>query len=91
MKQFELDPTMTDAVKYPVQDDNGKNCGLIRIGFPHDDADISGNGIVLSRYKVGEWWVYMKDGSRSLTIKKKATKHYPYAFLSPYAATAPMS
>ena len=77
--EFRADMTMTDAAKYPKQDANGINCGLIRLGLVIPDAQFEGD-IVSSEYRDGEWWIYMERGSNWLTIKTKRYLPLRYEF-----------
>ena len=61
------------ATRLEEKDINGIPCGLIKIGLPMPDAKFVGN-VKKSIYKNGEWWVYMTNNSKMITIK---TSQYP--------------
>lgn len=48
---------------------NGKKCGLIKVQCVLDDIQFSGNIVGNAEHKDGEYWVYMTDGSKQLSIK----------------------
>lgn len=70
------------ASRIEKRDINGNPCGLIKVWLPITDAKFVGN-VVETTYKNGEWWVYMTNGSKKITIK--SSKHPPlsYEFTEP--------
>jgi hypothetical protein len=70
------------ASRVEKRDINGIPCGLIKVWLPITDAKFVGN-VVETTYKNGEWWVYMTNGSKKITIK--SSKHPPlsYEFTEP--------
>ena len=70
--KFSADVTMTDAAQYPVKDNNDEPCGLIKLSLVIPEAEFEGN-IISTKYKNGEWLIYMTRGSDWITIK---TPHY---------------
>ena len=80
VKEFRADMTMTDAVKFPKQDLNGDNCGLIRLGLVIPDAKFEGDIVDEPEYRDGEWWVYMAQGSNWLFIKTRRYTPLRYEF-----------
>lgn len=70
------------ASRIEKRDINGIPCGLIKVWLPITDAKFVGN-VVETTYKNGEWWVYMTNGSKKITIK--SSKHPPlsYEFIEP--------
>lgn len=70
------------ASRIEKRDINGIPCGLIKVWLPITDAKFVGN-VVETTYKNGEWWVYMTNGSKKITIK--SSKHPPlsYEFTEP--------
>ncbi len=80
------DNDMDARVNYPVKDQNGEVCALIKIattetGFVFEGGQL---GIVSTERKTGEYWVYMPWGSRRITIKHdKLGNIYDYTFSEP--------
>ena len=71
IKTFTLLSNDLDArVNYPVIDQNGKKCALIKIqttatGFSFDNGQL---GIAATEYKMGEIWLYLPEGTRKLRM-----------------------
>ena len=51
------------------KDLNEKNCALVKVGLGLQNAQFEGNIVGKVINKVGEYWVYMPQGSRMLKIK----------------------
>jgi len=47
----------------------GKPCGLVKVQLAVEGATFEGNVIGTPEYKMGEYWVYMTEGSYMLTVK----------------------
>ncbi|HQL69974.1 MAG TPA: PEGA domain-containing protein, partial [Bacteroidales bacterium] len=65
------DNDMDARVNYPVKDQNGDVCALLKIettqtGFVFEGGSL---GIMKTEQKVGEYWVYIPWGSKIITIK----------------------
>lgn len=56
------------ATSYPRYDLNGKKCGLVKVQCVLDGLSFKGNIIGDVTHKDGEYWVYMTDGSKQLSI-----------------------
>lgn len=54
--------------QYEVVDYNEQPCALIKVGLVDKSATFYGS-VVSSEYKEGEWWVFMTERSKALTIK----------------------
>lgn len=66
-----LESDMTARTIAPERDANGELTALIRVvstasGFVFEGGSL---GIVKADQRVGEWWVYVPDGARTLTIR----------------------
>lgn len=57
------------ASKYIQKDLNQRPCALVKVLLPADGAIFEGNVIGKVEYKVGEYWVYLSEGSYELRIK----------------------
>lgn len=65
------DNDMDARVNYPVKDQNGDVCALIKVettqtGFVFEGGSL---GIMKTERKTGEYWVYIPWGSKRITIK----------------------
>ena len=65
------DNDMDARVNYPVKDQNGDVCALLKIettqtGFVFEGGSL---GIMKTEKKTGEYWVYIPWGSKRITIK----------------------
>ncbi len=65
------DNDMDARVNYPVKDQNGDVCALIKVettqtGFVFEGGSL---GIMKTERKTGEYWVYLPWGSKRITIK----------------------
>jgi len=66
-----LSNDMDARVNFPVKDQNGDLCALLKIettetGFVFEGGSL---GIAKTEQKVGEYWVYISWGSKRITIK----------------------
>lgn len=82
-----LESDMTARTISPERDANGDLTALIRVvttasGFVFEGGSL---GIVKAEQKAGEWWVYVPDGARTLTIR-----HPQLGVLRNYAYPTPV-
>lgn len=66
-----IDRTDSTAIQSPVQDafQPGKYCALLKVQLDAEDADFDNIGIVEEPIrKDKEYWIYMCDGSKKITI-----------------------
>ncbi len=66
---FRLLPNDVSAFIHPVRDLNDEACALIKVEAPLDFAFSSPLGIVKRKDEVGEIWLYLPKGTRTLTLK----------------------
>lgn len=72
VKSFKVLPNDMDArVNYPVTDQNGEKCALIKVVTPTQGMIFEAGmlGIQKREWKNGEYWVYVPRGSKRITIK----------------------
>lgn len=69
VSSFRMLPNDVSAFVNPVRDLNGEACALIKVVAPADFAFSSPLGIVSRKDEVGEIWLYLPQGTKSLTIK----------------------
>lgn len=62
-------PTDVSAFIDGVRDLNGEACALLKVVAPSDFAFSSPLGIVKRRDEVGEIWLYLPKGTKSITLK----------------------
>lgn len=68
IESLESLPTDLTASTQSRFDLNGKRCGLIKVQCVLEDVQFSGNIIGNVEYKNREYWVYMTDNSKQLSI-----------------------
>lgn len=73
LKDFRKDEGAIHAAKYPVKDNAGQPCALVRIGLTLPDVTFEGD-VMKAEQKEGEYWVYLGEGANWLNI---LTKKYP--------------
>lgn len=66
---FRLLPNDVSAFIHPVRDLNNEACALIKVEAPQDFAFSSPLGIVKRKDEVGEIWLYLPKGTKTLTLK----------------------
>ena len=66
---FRLLPNDVSAFIHPERDLNNEACALIKVEAPADFAFSSPLGIVKRKDEVGEIWIYLPKGSKTLTLK----------------------
>ncbi len=66
---FRLLPNDVSAFIEPVRDLNNEPCALVKVEAPEDFAFSSPLGIVKRKDEVGEIWLYLPKGTRTLTLK----------------------
>lgn len=62
-------PTDVSAFIDAVRDLNGEACALLKVVAPADFAFSSPLGIVERRDKVGEIWLFLPKGTKTITLK----------------------
>lgn len=65
---FRESPTDRDALTNKVYDNNHELCALVKVGLVDAGATFAGN-VIRTGYSHDVWWVYMSEGSTSLTIE----------------------
>ncbi|WP_281613155.1 SUMF1/EgtB/PvdO family nonheme iron enzyme [Flammeovirga sp. SubArs3] len=67
----ELTQDMEARIKSPLEDQNGERCAIVKVVTSEKNFEFEGdgNGIVKVLPKSGEYWVYIPEGSKRLTIK----------------------
>lgn len=69
VSSFRLLPNDVSAFIRPVRDLNNEACALIKVEAPQDFAFSSPLGIVKRKDEVGEIWLYLPKGTKTLTLK----------------------
>ena len=69
VESFRQLPTDVSAFIDAVRDLNGEACALLKVVAPTDFAFSSPLGIVERRDKVGEIWLFLPKGTKSITLK----------------------
>ena len=69
VSSFRMLPNDVSAFVNPIRDLNGEACALIKVVAPADFAFSSPLGIVSRKDEVGEIWLYLPQGTKTLTIK----------------------
>ena len=69
VESFRQLPTDVSAFIDAVRDLNDEACALLKVVAPADFAFSSPLGIVERRDKVGEIWLFLPKGSKSITLK----------------------
>lgn len=69
VESFRQLPTDVSAFIDAVRDLNDEACALLKVVAPADFAFSSPLGIVERRDKVGEIWLFLTKGSKSITLK----------------------
>lgn len=69
LASFRQLPTDVSAFVDAVRDLNGEACALLKVVAPSDFAFSSPLGIVKRRDEVGEIWLYLPKGTKSITLK----------------------
>lgn len=65
---FHESPTDRDALTNKVYDNKHELCALVKVGLIDTDASFAGD-VIRTGYSQDMWWVYMSEGSTSLTIE----------------------
>ena len=68
VKSFELNINDGSAFQAPL-DSNGHPCGLIKVRTDSPDLTFDGNVVGTVENKMNEYWVFLANGSTSITIK----------------------
>ena len=69
VESFRQLPTDVSAFIDAVRDLNGEACALVKVVAPADFAFSSPLGIVKRLDEVGEIWLYLPKGTKTLTLK----------------------
>lgn len=69
VKTFRVITSDLSAQTQSRKDLNDKNCALIKVGIGLQNVQFEGNIVGKVVNKVGEYWVYMPQGSRMLKVK----------------------
>lgn len=69
VESFKQLPSDVSAFIDVVRDLNGEACALVKVVAPSEFAFSSPLGIVKRRDEVGEIWLYLPKGSKSITLK----------------------
>lgn len=56
------------AISYPRYDLNGKKCGLVKVQCVLDGLSFKGNIIGDAVHRDGEYWVYLTEGTKQLSV-----------------------
>lgn len=82
---FELSPTDLEAKIRPVLDGNGEPCALIKVVVPPhlENLVFESNYIVKTEYREFEYFVWVADGTKKLTLKHKDYSSINKKFDSP--------
>ncbi len=88
VQSFQQLPDDLDArVSHSKMDQNGDNCAIIKVVTTEQGFTFEGdmNGIVSTEQKIGEYWVYVPHGSKSITLR-----HPQLGLLRNYNYTVPI-
>lgn len=82
---FELNPTDLEAKIRPVLDGNGEPCALIKVVVPPhlENLVFESSYIVKTEYREFEYFVWVADGTKKLTLKHKDYSSINKKFDSP--------
>ena len=69
VKNFEVRTNDLSARTQSRQDNNGNDCALVKVQLAASGAKFEGNVVGDVKYDTSEYWVYMPQGSKRLTIK----------------------
>lgn len=69
VKSFGIAESDLSAQIQSRKDLNGKNCALVKVGIGLQGVQFEGNVVGQVVNNVGEYWVYMPQGSRMLKVK----------------------
>ena len=69
VKSFGIAESDLSAQTQPRKDLNDKNCALVKVGIGLQGVQFEGNVVGQVVNNVGEYWVYMPQGSRMLKVK----------------------
>lgn len=61
-------PTDLSAATQGRTDGNGQACALVKVMLPFENVSFSGDIVGDTPFKTNEYWVYMPQGSKELTI-----------------------
>ena len=69
VESFAVKPNDLTARTQTRQDGNGVECALVKVQLASSGATFAGNVVGDVKYNTSEYWVYMAQGSKRLTIK----------------------
>lgn len=69
VKNFEVKTNDLSARTSSRQDNNGNDCALVKVQLATSGAKFEGNVVGDVKYDTSEYWVYMPQGSKRITIK----------------------
>ena len=68
VESFKLAETDLSAQTQPRKDLNDRNCALVKVGIGLQNVQFEGNIVGNVQNKIGEYWIYMPQGSRQLKL-----------------------
>ena len=69
VKDFEVRTNDLSARTQSRQDNNGNDCALVKVQLAASGAKFEGNVVGDVKYDTSEYWVYMPQGSKRMTVK----------------------
>ena len=69
VKSFEVKTTDLAARTQSRKDNNGNDCALVKVQLAASGAKFEGNVVGDVKYDTSEYWLYMPQGSKRMTIK----------------------
>lgn len=69
VKSFEVKTNDLSARTQSRQDNNGNDCALVKVQLAASGAKFEGNIVGDVKYDTSEYWVYMPQGSKRMTVK----------------------
>ena len=69
VKNFEVRTNDLSARTQSRQDNNGNDCALVKVQLAASGAKFEGNVVGDVKYDTSEYWVYMPQGSKRMTVK----------------------
>lgn len=69
VKSFEVKSNDLTARTQGRKDNNGNDCALVKVQLAASGAKFEGNVVGDVKYDTSEYWVYMPQGSKRLTVK----------------------
>lgn len=69
VKSFEVKTADLTARTHGRKDNNGNDCALVKVQLAASEAKFEGNIVGDVKYDTSEYWVYMPQGSKRMTVK----------------------